>query len=78
MGLTTADDRGDYTDLYVTAAAWALTTISTVGYGDMYPVSPNEKIFGTLCMIFACGFFAYMTGSIGSILDTHTLINDFE
>ena len=44
----------------------------------MYPVSPNEKIFGTLCMIFACGFFAYMTGSIGSILDTHTLINDFE
>eukprot|EP00976_Prorocentrum_cordatum_P113742 1195743-Prorocentrum_minimum.AAC.10 len=29
---------------YITSAYWALTTITTVGYGDISPVSEYEKV----------------------------------
>ena len=61
------------------AASWAFTTITTVGYGDIWPVSDNEKVFGTFCMIVACGIFAYIVGSIGTIVDWNsTMISDFK
>ena len=31
---------------YITSAYWALTTITTVGYGDISPVSEYEKVRG--------------------------------
>ena len=65
--------------LYVAAASWALSTITTVGYGDIWPVTPNEKLFATFCMVGACGVFAFIVGSIGSIIDqSSTLITDFQ
>ena len=72
------EDRVTRFDLYVTAASWSFTTMTTVGYGDIYPCTPNEKIFGTFCMILACGIFAFLVGSINSIIDSHTLIEDFK
>ena len=61
------------------AVSWSFTTITTVGYGDVYPITANEKIFGTACMIVACGIFAFIVGSIGSILDRNTtIISDFK
>jgi len=65
--------------LYVITTSWALTTMTTVGYGDVYPISPVEQVFATVCMIVACGFFAYLVGSIFAIIDrTTTLITDFQ
>ncbi|GAB4239229.1 MAG: cyclic nucleotide-gated ion channel [Methyloligellaceae bacterium] len=40
------------------AAWWALATLTTVGYGDVTPVTPFGKLFGGLIMIFGLGMFA--------------------
>ena len=38
---------------------WAFITITTVGYGDMIPVTPQGKAVGVLCGI--CGVFLFST-----------------
>ena len=55
--------------MYIAAFSWAFTTISTVGYGDFYPVSENEKIYTMFGMVVACGVFAYIVGTVGSLFD---------
>lgn len=56
-------------DQYVASAYWALTTMTTVGYGDLFPISVTELFFGLFCMILACGVFAYIIGSLSTIID---------
>ena len=37
----------------------------TIGYGDIVPVTPDEKIFGICVAFVACGVFAYSFSYIG-------------
>ena len=46
----------------------------TVGYGDIYPVCNNEKIYGMVAMLIAWGFFAHLIGSIGSIVNKSNIM----
>ena len=45
---------------------WAIATLTTVGYGDIYPVTPWGKFFGSLISIFGIGMFALPTGVLGA------------
>jgi voltage-gated potassium channel len=40
------------------AAWWAIATLTTVGYGDVAPVTPLGKIFGSIVMLIGLGMFA--------------------
>ncbi len=40
------------------AAWWAMSTLTTVGYGDMTPETPLGKIFGAAVMLVGLGLFA--------------------
>jgi voltage-gated potassium channel len=45
---------------------WAFTTITTVGYGDKYPVTTEGRIVAALLMTSSVGLFGIFTGFIAS------------
>lgn len=55
-------------DKYLTSLYWAFTTMTTVGYGDVHPSTPNERLYGFFAMLVACGVFAYTVGNIGEMV----------
>ena len=45
-----------------------ITTLTTVGYGDIVPYTILEKIFSLVVMILGVGFYSYTIGNLSSIL----------
>jgi voltage-gated potassium channel len=45
---------------------WAVATLTTVGYGDVYPITPLGKVAAAIVSILGIGFFALPTAIIGS------------
>jgi len=45
---------------------WAITTVTTVGYGDTYPETNMGRIFAVLVMIIGIGFVSLLTANIAS------------
>ena len=55
-------------DKYISSMYWAFTTMSGVGYGDLFPITRIERFVCLLMMMFSCGIFAYIVNSIGNIV----------
>ncbi len=51
-----------------TAVWWAITTATTVGYGDTYPVTPLGRGIAVVLMIAGIGVFAVFTASAAAFL----------
>jgi voltage-gated potassium channel len=49
------------------AVWWAYTTITTVGYGDKYPVTAEGRIIAMILMTFGVGLFGTFTAYIASV-----------
>jgi len=47
---------------------WAVTTLTTVGYGDMYPITAGGKLFTFVVLMIGLGIVAVPTGLIASAL----------
>jgi hyperpolarization activated cyclic nucleotide-gated potassium channel 2 len=62
-------DGDVWQDQYLTSIYWAFMTMTTVGYGDVFPYSSSEKLYTIFSMIVACGVFAWIMGSIGSFVN---------
>ncbi len=45
---------------------WAVITLTTVGYGDVYPITTIGKVIGGIIAIIGLGFFAFPTGILTS------------
>ena len=45
---------------------WSVTTITTVGYGDKYPITPEGRFLAMGLMIAGVGFFAASSGLVAS------------
>lgn len=48
---------------------WGVATLTTVGYGDMYPITPLGKLLGAFIAILGVGIFALPAGIIASGFD---------
>lgn len=49
------------------AVWWSFVTVTTVGYGDLYPQTVGGRIIGVMVMIFGIGFLGMFTATIASI-----------
>jgi len=47
-------------------AWWAVVTLTTVGYGDVYPVTGLGKLFAALVAVFGIAMFALPAGILGA------------
>lgn len=50
---------------------YALTTLSTVGFGDYYPVSNVERVIAVLIMLGGVAFFSYIMGNFIEIISNY-------
>lgn len=55
---------------YVEAAYWALTTVATIGYGDVTPNGTAQVLYTMLVMLIGVGVFSFAIGSVAGLLAT--------
>ncbi|OMJ76239.1 hypothetical protein SteCoe_24415 [Stentor coeruleus] len=60
-------------ELYVSSLYWAFVTMASIGYGDFYPKSTNEKMFGVFTMLFSSVVFGVIIGNIGTLMEKNSL-----
>ncbi|KAL5976993.1 RAC-alpha serine/threonine-protein kinase [Asimina triloba] len=53
---------------YVTSMYWSITTLTTVGYGDLHPQNTREMIFDIFYMLFNLGLTAYLIGNMTNLV----------
>ena len=56
--------------LYIVSFYYILTTITTVGYGDITPATITERVMCIFLFIFGVLFFSFSIGSLTSVLSS--------
>ena len=64
-------DSGDKSliELYITSLYFLITTLTTVGYGDITCQSLLERVFQIIILAFGSVFYPYVVSSIGNLIE---------
>ena len=54
---------------------FAFTTLSTVGFGDFYPVSEVERLVGAFLLLFGVAIFSLFMGVFIEMIDKYKAVN---
>ncbi len=68
LGSGSAGSEGEFFVVYVKAYYWAITTLTTVGYGDISAVTIPQMIFAGLVQVLGVGIFGYALSNVAGIL----------
>ncbi|KAH1124574.1 hypothetical protein AAZX31_06G068000 [Glycine max] len=68
LSLVSDDAQSSVWKRYVTSMYWSIVTLSTVGYGDLHPVSTKEMVFDVFYMLFNLGLTAYLIGNMTNLV----------
>ena len=74
------EDEVDKNYVYLLSMYWAVTTLTTVGYGDITPTTPEEILWTIFVMFVSTCAFGYIVGSVTAVLmdedRVHTMIRE--
>ncbi|KAJ3602191.1 hypothetical protein NHX12_029950, partial [Muraenolepis orangiensis] len=59
-------DHNEHFETYADALWWGLITLTTIGYGDKYPVTWNGRLLAATFTLVGVSFFALPAGILGS------------
>lgn len=65
-------------DNYADALWWSMTTVTTVGYGDMYPVTPEGRAIATFLMLAGIAIFGVVAANLASLFIRQPEQNDHQ
>ncbi|XP_043102352.1 potassium voltage-gated channel, KQT-like subfamily, member 2a isoform X9 [Puntigrus tetrazona] len=60
------DDNSEMFETYADALWWGLVTLTTIGYGDKFPVTWNGRLIAATFSLIGVAFFALPAGILGS------------
>ncbi|MDH3252717.1 MAG: cyclic nucleotide-binding domain-containing protein [Ignavibacteria bacterium] len=58
----------DLSAVYISALYWCISTLSSVGYGDIVPRTTAEQIYSIGVMIVGVAMYSYIIGNVATIL----------
>jgi voltage-gated potassium channel len=71
--------KGSNIHTYPDALWWAIVTVTTVGYGDRYPVSAGGRAVAVVLMLVGIGLIGVLTATVASVfIKEHTDANKEE
>ena len=69
----------DLSTRYCISLYWAVTTLTTIGFGDIVAVTHAEYIYTIFCMYVGVSFYAYIAANVATVLaslDTNTQMHN--
>lgn len=58
----------DYFTQYITSYYWGFQTFTTIGYGEIVPITDLERLFAIFYMIFGVVFYSSAIGTLSKLL----------